>query len=234
MRTFIILFLIFSTAHAKEFLTVDNIPKDKLLCVKKKPSIGAGVIATIPYSTRCVEVLSCKEGDSNRTWCKVKHFGKVGWIEANKTSKDKNCSLDSNTTKASIVAIAKSKMGSPYRYGKSGPDSFDCSGFVYYVFKTAKRAVPRTSLQQSLAGKKLKREELQIGDIVVFDTAKRGHVNHSGIYIGEGKFIHATSGKAFRVTTSQLDNGFYKDKFRWGVRVATESNSSKEERNLKR
>ena len=62
---------------------------------------------------------------------------------------------------------------------------------------------------------------MQVGDIVVFDTMHRGHINHSGIYIGDGKFIHATSGKAFRVTTSKLDSGFYKDKFRWGVRVRT-------------
>jgi len=216
--------------YAKEFIKVDNIPKDELLCVKKKPSATAGVIATIAYGTRCVELLSC-EKDNNRTWCQVKYFRKLGWIDGSKTSKDKNCSLDFNSTKESIVDIAKSKMGSPYRYGKSGPDSFDCSGFVYYVFKKAKREVPRTSLQQSLVGEKLKREELKIGDIVVFDTANRGHVNHSGIYIGDGKFIHATSGKAFRVTTSKLDSGFYKDKFRWGVRVVTESNSSKIQEN---
>ncbi len=230
LKTLIILILIFSTVNAEEFLKVDNIPKDELLCIKKKPSIDAGVIATIAYGTRCVKVLSCREDDNNKTWCQVKHFGKVGWIDSSKIPKDKNCSVDFNTTKVSIIDIAKSKMGSPYRYGKSGPDSFDCSGFVYYVFKTAKRAIPRSSLQQSLVGKKLKREELQVGDIVVFDTANRGHVNHSGIYIGDGMFIHATSGKAFRVTTSQLDSGFYKDKFRWGVRVVTESNSSKIEK----
>ena len=223
MKPLILIILLFTTSYAKHFLKVDNIPKDELLCVKKKPSITAGVIATIAYDTRCVEVLKCKPGDNNQTWCQVKYFRKVGWINTSKTSKDSNCSLDFNTTKPeNIVNIAKSKMGSPYRYGKSGPDSFDCSGFVYYVFKKVNNPIPRTSLQQSLAGKKLKREELKIGDIVVFDTANRGHVNHSGIYIGDGKFIHATSGKAFRVTTSKLDSGFYKDKFRWGVRIAQE------------
>ena len=220
MKTLILLLLIFSSSYAKHFLKVDNILKDELLCIKKKPSITAGTIATISYNTRCVEVLKCVLDDNNKTWCQVKYFKKIGWLESSKTSKDNNCSLDFNTTKPeNIVQIAKSKLGSPYRYGKSGPDSFDCSGFVYYVFKKINSPIPRTSLQQSLVGKKLKREELQIGDIVAFDTTHRGHINHSGIYIGDGKFIHATSGKAFRVTTSKLDSGFYKDKFRWGVRV---------------
>ena len=224
MKTLILFLLIFTTTYAKHFLKVDNIPKDEILCVKKKPSTTAGTIATIAYNTRCVELFKCKQGDNNQTWCQVKHFGKIGWVNSSKTSKDNNCSLDFNTTKPeNIVNIAKSKMGSPYRYGKSGPESFDCSGFVYYVFKKVNNPIPRTSLQQSLSGKKLKRQELQIGDIVVFDTTNKGHINHSGIYIGNGKFIHATSGKAFRVTTSKLDSGFYKDKFRWGVRVTPNS-----------
>jgi len=218
-----LLLLIFNISSAKHFIKVDKLPKDELLCIKKKPSIYAGTIATIAYNTRCVELLKCKLGDNNQTWCRVKYFRKVGWVEAGKTSKDNNCSLDFNTTKPeAIVSIAKSKLGSPYRYGKSGPDSFDCSGFVYYVYKKVDKPIPRTSLEQSLAGKKLKREELQIGDIVLFDTTHKGHINHSGIYIGDGKFIHATSGKAFRVTTSKLDSGFYKDKFRWGIRVEKE------------
>ena len=228
MKTLVLFILLFTTSYSKHFLKVDNIPKDELLCIKKKPSTTAGTTATIAYSTRCVEVLKCTQGDNNLTWCKVNHFRKVGWVEASKTSKDNNCSLDSNTTEPeNIVNIAKSKMGSPYRYGKSGPDSFDCSGFVYYVYKKVDNSIPRTSLQQSLAGKKLKREELNIGDIVVFDTMHRGHINHSGIYIGDGKFIHATSGKAFRVTTSKLDSGYYKDKFRWGVRIEKKSEKDK-------
>ena len=228
MKSLILLLFIFTTSYAKYFLQVNNIPKDELLCIKKKPSITAGVIDTITYSTRCIEVLECKSEDNNSIWCKVKHFKKVGWVEASKTSKDNNCSLDFNSTKAeNIVNIAKSKMGSPYHYGKSGPDSFDCSGFVYYVYKKVDKPIARTSLQQSLAGKKLKREELKIGDIVVFDTMNRGHINHSGIYIGDGKFIHATSGKAFRVTTSKLDSGFYKDKFRWGVRIEKEAKKNR-------
>jgi len=77
---------------------------------------------------------------------------------------------------------------------------------------------PRTSRTQSESGEKIDRGSLKPGDILFFDTHERGHVNHSGIYLGEGKFIHSSSGKAYGVTISNLDTGFYKDKFRWGVR----------------
>ena len=117
-----------------------------------------------------------------------------------------------------IISLAKSKMGDSYEPAKAGPDHFDCSGFVYYVLTQNGIKIPRSSLPQSQSGEKLKREELKRGDMVFFDTHARGHVNHSGIYLGDGKFIHSSSGKAYGVTVSDIDHGFYKDKFRWGVR----------------
>jgi len=117
-----------------------------------------------------------------------------------------------------IIALAKSKLGSSYQPSKAGPDHFDCSGFVYYVFTHNGITIPRSSLTQSKAGKKLQRNEIERGDILFFDTADRRHINHSGIYLGGGKFIHSSSGHAYGVTISNLDKGFYRDKFRWGIR----------------
>ncbi len=117
-----------------------------------------------------------------------------------------------------LISLAKSKLGDSYMPAKAGPDHFDCSGFVYYLFKNNDISIPRTSLNQSKSGKKLTREALKKGDILFFDTAHRNHVNHSGVYLGDGKFIHSSSGKAYGVTISSLDKGFYLDKFRWGVR----------------
>lgn len=116
----------------------------------------------------------------------------------------------------SIVKEAQKHLGKPYKYGAIGPDSFDCSGFVYGVHKILGIALPRTSLAQSeIDGKKLTKSELKVGDLVFFDTSLEGHVNHSGIYLGDDKFIHASSGKAYSVTISSM-NGWYKDKFKWG------------------
>jgi cell wall-associated NlpC family hydrolase len=118
-----------------------------------------------------------------------------------------------------VIKEAMKYLGKPYKYGKTGPDSFDCSGFVYRVYRDVGVSIPRTSLEQSkIKGKKLSKYELKKGDILFFDTANRGHINHSGIYIGDSKFIHASSGKAHSVTISNL-NGWYKDKFRWGKRL---------------
>ena len=124
--------------------------------------------------------------------------------------------IESKTDK--LIILAKSKLGNSYMPAKAGPDHFDCSGFVYYLFKTNDISIPRSSLTQSKSGKKLTREDLKKGDILFFDTAHRNHVNHSGVYLGEGKFIHSSSGKAYGVTISDLDKGFYLDKFRWGIR----------------
>jgi len=135
---------------------------------------------------------------------------------AHETNEGNTTGTESKTDK--MILLAKSKLGDSYEPAKAGPDHFDCSGFVYYLFKTNGINIPRSSLTQSKSGKKLKREELKRGDILFFDTAHRNHVNHSGVYLGDGKFIHSSSGKAYGVTISNLDKGFYLDKFRWGIR----------------
>lgn len=114
---------------------------------------------------------------------------------------------------------AQKHLGKPYKYAATGPSSFDCSGFVYAVHKSLGILIPRTSLDQSqIGGKKLSQEQLSVGDMVFFDTSLKGHVNHSGIYLGNAKFIHASSGKAFSVTISDM-NGWYKNKFKWGKHI---------------
>ena len=148
--------------------------------------------------------------------------------DANRTitiNSDVNESIPNDNNKTlsleeSIVKLAKSNIGVKYRSGGADPKSgFDCSGFVYYIFKENNISIPRTSKMQSKSGETLGRDEIKIGDILSFDTTNAGHINHSGIYIGDGEFIHSSSGRAKSVTVSKLDMGFYKDKFRWGVRI---------------
>ncbi len=124
------------------------------------------------------------------------------------------------------VDIAKSKLGSPYRYGKSGENSFDCSGFVYYVYhKRLGFYLPRTAYDMSNMSedKIFEKDALKRGDLLFFDTRDRGYVNHVGIYLGNKRFIHASSGKAYQVTISPLDKGFYRDRFLWGIRLERSS-----------
>lgn len=93
-----------------------------------------------------------------------------------------------------LVNVAKSKMGSPYVYGTQGPKTFDCSGFTSYVYKNgAGITLPRSSTQQATAGKSVSRSAMEVGDLVFFATNGSSGINHVGMYIGSGKFIHASS-----------------------------------------
>ena len=120
-----------------------------------------------------------------------------------------------------VLTVAKAQLGTEYRYGGMSPFGFDCSGFVAYVYdKSVHKKLPRTALAQSQYAQKISKNRLRGGDLVFFDTSNRGHVNHCGIYIGEGNFIHASSGKVYAVTISNLNAGFYKKVYRGAGRVA--------------
>jgi len=119
-----------------------------------------------------------------------------------------------------LLEEAKKHLGKKYIWGANGPKTFDCSGFTCYVCKKNGVCIPRTSIQQAKFSKKLSRKELKSGDLIFFDTSKerKGIVNHVGIYIGNDKFIHASSG-AGKVVISSLNRPFYKQRFLWGQRV---------------
>ena len=121
-----------------------------------------------------------------------------------------------------VLQRALALMGTPYRWGGTSPDSgFDCSGLVGYVFRTALGIeLPRVSRDMaSKADAELigAREELRQGDLVFFGL--KGRVNHVGIYVGEGRFLHSPSrGKDVRVDT--LLTGYWANRYLSGRRVA--------------
>ncbi len=121
---------------------------------------------------------------------------------------------------------AKKHLGKKYVWAANGPKTFDCSGFTCYVSKKNGNSLPRTSIRQAEVGKKVSRSQLKEGDLIFFDTSKekKGFVNHVGIYIGDGNFIHASSG-AMKVVISSLNQSFYKQRFLWGRRI--ENNDKK-------
>ncbi len=119
-----------------------------------------------------------------------------------------------------LIYLAKSRLGTPYRYGGMDERGFDCSGFVCYVYKNAiGKKLPRSSKEQSKYVEILDTSKLTEGDILFFDTSEKGEINHCGIYLGGGKFIHSSSGKVYGVTISDFTKGFYKKAFRFGGRV---------------
>lgn len=120
----------------------------------------------------------------------------------------------------SVLSRAFALLGTPYRWGGTSPDGgFDCSGLVGYVFRNALGIeLPRVSRDMAQTGAAVERSQLNAGDLVFFSTHSRG-VDHVGIYIGEGKFLHAPrTGRD--VTVSNLDTGYWSGKFIQARRVA--------------
>lgn len=96
------------------------------------------------------------------------------------------------------LAFAKASIGKPYRYGAAGPNAFDCSGLVMSAFKKAGVTLPRTSSAQSTVGTAVSRDDLRPGDLVFFYSP----VSHVGIYIGDGKMVHAsTTGQPVQISS---------------------------------
>lgn len=89
----------------------------------------------------------------------------------------------------SIAAAAERLVGSPYRFGGSGPREFDCSGLVFYVHRGFGRDVPRTADAQFSQARPVDRVALQPGDLVFFRDGSR--VTHVGVYVGGERFVHA-------------------------------------------
>lgn len=87
-----------------------------------------------------------------------------------------------------VVGAAMSKLGAPYSWGAAGPDAFDCSGLMYWAYQQMGMTIPRTSSAQISGGTPVSRADLQPGDIVGYYSG----VSHVGMYIGDGKIVHAS------------------------------------------
>ena len=110
----------------------------------------------------------------------------------------------------SVVAVARAQIGTRYRLGGGSPEKgFDCSGLIQYVMGALRLNVPRTAKQQAKSGLAIKRDtsRLQPGDILTFGKGKKGSVSHVGIYVGDGRYVHASS-VAGRVIESSIDRPF--------------------------
>ena len=118
-----------------------------------------------------------------------------------------------------VTLRALSLVGTPYRYGGNTPDSgFDCSGLVNYVYRDMlDLRLPRSSRElAAVQGAKLGPDRLASGDLVFFGS--RGEVSHVGIYVGEGRFVHAPSSGG-TVRLDRLDGAYWKGHYSGAKRV---------------
>lgn len=112
-----------------------------------------------------------------------------------------------------LVSTALQYLGAPYARGGASPAGFDCSGFVKFVYARAGVALPHGAAQQYRLGSAVSRDELMAGDIVFFDSLR-----HSGIYIGDARFVHATK-PGDVVTVSRLDEEWFRRRWVGARRV---------------
>ena len=180
--------------------TTMYVTPDAGLNLRKGAGTSYSVIKTLSKGT-AVTVHS-----SNNGWSKVSVNGVEGYVSTSylSSTKPSNSGSSSNSSSNSSTSVSVDKvldfahqqLGKPYVWGAQGPNSFDCSGLIYYVYKNAANiTLPRTSVEQSKFGTTVSKSNLKAGDLVFFDTngPNNGAVSHVGIYAGGGQLIHASS-----------------------------------------
>lgn len=126
----------------------------------------------------------------------------------------------STTAGEQIVSFAKQYLGYSYVYGGTTPGGgFDCSGFVYYVLKSCGYNISRSLTVQATTGTAVSKAELQLGDVIFFDNTSNGALGHVGIYVGDGRFIHAAN-PTRGVVTDTINSGYYNTYYHSARRIA--------------
>lgn len=147
-----------------------------------------------------------------RSWSAVEtESGELGWRS------DRLQILPAETPRSGeqVVAIAKRFLGIPYVWAGRAPDAgFDCSGYVYEVYRLAGYELPRMADEQFYATERIQKDDLELGQLVFFETYLPGP-SHVGIYVGNGEFLHSSSARE-GVVVSQLRDGYYAERFLGG------------------
>ncbi|MDE5878513.1 MAG: C40 family peptidase [Desulfovibrio sp.] len=128
-------------------------------------------------------------------------------VERFRHSYEASLDQDQELAGQKLLQHARSAIGTPYVLGGSTPGGFDCSGFVHWAYKNVGVKLPRTAREQSVVGESIRNvEDMRAGDIVAFRHPKRGY--HTGIYVGDGKFIHSPR-KRTRVRINSLSDPYF-------------------------
>ncbi len=142
------------------------------------------------------------------------------------TSTDQVDLTQNLSVRDSIESFGSEFLGVPYVYGGNGTNGFDCSGFVYHVFKNFSIDVPRSTSQYEGVGMEISIDSVKKGDLLLFLSPTRNAIGHIGIVTNpngmETEFIHASSGKEMEVIISSLKQPNYNRRFVKAVSVIEE------------
>lgn len=185
------------------------------------PSTSSQSLGKLPKNTKITIT-----GEENG-WYKVSYNGKEGYISkslvtegeppatTSSRSQEEPRSATTTTAQASsnnVVQVAESYAGSRYVSGGSSPSGFDCSGFTQYVYGKCGVTLSRTSYTQATQGTAVNKSELQPGDLILFHYYGSSSIGHVGIYVGNGKFIHAANSNR-GVVYDSIESGYYADNY---------------------
>ena len=155
---------------------------------------GAGTSYSVITKLSNGTVVDVLESASNG-WKKIKTSnGTIGWVSGSYLANGvvEQPSTPSTNKVQAVIDLAHKQLGKPYVWGAEGPNSFDCSGLIYYVYKNAASiTLPRTSSDQYSAGVAVSRSNLKAGDLIFSSTDGTGNITHVAIYVGDGQMIHA-------------------------------------------
>lgn len=187
---------------------------------------GGTILSNIPHNT-ALKLEGLSDG-----WYKVTYGGKTGYVSSDyivltdavsaSTSEEAevaSAAASSSAIGSDIVAYAKNFLGCKYVYGANGPNTFDCSGFTKYIMAHFGYTLNRTASAQLSNGSSVSCSNLQPGDLVFFKNNTSKAASHVGIYVGSGKFIHASS-TGRTVMISSLSSGWYKGIYVGARRIA--------------
>ena len=175
---------------------------DGTLNMRKSASATSTKVQTLKQGKQVN--ISKKKVVGGTTWLYGTASGKKGWMNAKYLSTKKITQVSNSLD--STISYGARFLGTPYVWGGTTPSGFDCSGFTSYVYRNAiGKSIPRTSGAQYAASKKISKLQLQVGDLVFFNTSGGG-VSHVSIYAGNNKLLHA-AGKS--VKYSNLYDGYW-------------------------
>lgn len=145
----------------------------------------------------------------NGPWYMVSVSGFTGYVHSDFVALNGGVADDFSGAKAGqkIVDAAMKYIDVPYVWGGTSSRGFDCSGLVYYVYKECGYTINRTAASIYTNGTYVEKDKLQPGDAICFSSYSQS-IGHVGIYIGDGQFIHASSGSG-KVIISGLDESYY-------------------------
>ncbi len=175
--------------------------------LRSAPSTGAAVLGS--FNTGASMDITGVSGN----WYQVSYGGQTGYISADYMTVAGGGaayarSLAADNGASAVIDTAESLLGTRYIYGGTTTNGFDCSGYIQYIFAQHDVTLDRTAAQQyTYNGTSVAKSDLQPGDLVFFSSSSQT-VGHVGMYVGDGQFIHSSSG-AGKVIITSLNSSYY-------------------------